>query len=179
MEDSTLSIIVSSAVVSTVVSGLIGGFFAMRARRDEYKYRYFGTVLDKRLLAYEACEKLILGLKLSEPGSDGRLHHFVFGGENGELDFTLLLMPVMQQEIWLSDQLFDVVRDLNRMISSRSPEIEMINFAQDQYREIALLRERIEKAYAKDMLKLHEVASFLKSKKTTLAGFEEFSSPRC
>lgn len=51
----------------------------------------------------------------------------------------------------------------------------MIDFGQANYRAIALLREEIEMLHARDMLDLHNVKKFLKSKQKRV-GFEQFDT---
>lgn len=74
----------------------------------------------------------------------------------------------MSNALWLSDELFDLTREFNVLFYSHSnTEGDLIQFGKKHYKEIAELRTKIERVHLHDMLTLHEVPRFLKSKRPT------------
>ena len=66
------------------------------------------------------------------------------------------------------DELFELTREFNLLLYRHGDsEGGFIEFGKTHYREIADLRTKIEKVHLHDMLTLHEVPRFLKSKKPT------------
>jgi hypothetical protein len=72
----------------------------------------------------------------------------------------------MAKGLWLSDQAFDKIRDLNYLLV-RMPdkESEAIKFGKEHYQTIAGLRDALERILAADMLEMHRVQRFLRRKK--------------
>ena len=66
--------------------------------------------------------------------------------------------------LWLSEELFHATRELNLLIYSQAKDAELIAFGKDNYQTIATLRAKLEQFHARDMLSLHDVPTFLKSK---------------
>jgi hypothetical protein len=72
----------------------------------------------------------------------------------------------MSNALWLSDQLYGLLRELNILIySGTKGNAGLIDFGKTNYVTIAELRTNIERVFARDMLVLHDVPAFLKGKK--------------
>ena len=155
-----------STLVSAVVAALIAGWFSLRTTRNEYVNEYFKIVLSRRVNAYEEIEGLIANIKIAVLDKDQRPYHLLFSKDD-DLDVVyLLLSRVMRHSLWLSDELFQLTRDLNVLIyNGTEVESGLIEFGKSNYRTIAELRTKIEICYSRDMLNLHNVPEFLKSKK--------------
>lgn len=166
--------VLSSSVVSAIIGALIAGSYHLRSKRNEYVNEYFKTVIQRRLAAYEQLERLIISLKTAVIDTDNKPYHLLFSDDEDLLAAYKLLSDAMQHSLWLSDAAFEKVRDLNYKVFrlSRS-ESGAIQFGKENYKEIAKLREELEKVLAIDMLSLHNVENFLKYKKKKQSGFHE------
>ena len=168
MPPDIVAVILSSSVISGVVGALVAGWFNLRSKRSEYENAYFKMVLERRLKAYEQVEHLITQLKVAVLDQDKRPYHLLFSAEDSAENTYKELFSVMSSALWISDDLFDETRKLNVLIYTRSEGTgvsSLIEFGKQHYQELAELRTRIEKLHARDMLTLHEVPTFLKSKK--------------
>ena len=160
-----LAVVLSSSVVSGIVSACIGGWFGIRSRRDEYANAYYKLVIDRRLKAYETVEGLILSLKTAVVDEERKPYHMLFSKDGDLANVYLQLHSTTLASLWLSDELFQATRELNLLIYSQAKDTDLIAFGKTNYRTIAILREKMEHCHARDMLSLHDVPAFLKSKR--------------
>ena len=158
--------VLSSSLLTSIFGGFIGGWFNLRAKQNDYQNEYFKSILARRIAAYEEIEHLIAELKTAVLDNDNRPYHFIFTN-NDESHVYKILLSVTSKPLWISDQIFDDIRKLNLMIVQRSKTISLIEFGKVNYKTIAELRTNMEKILLADMLKLHDVPSFLKNKKPT------------
>lgn len=158
--------VLSSSLIAGVLGALIGGWFTLRGKKNDYANEYYKLVLARRVQAYEQVERLIIMLKTAVLDGDGQPYHIVFSLEESEKEVYSLLFSLMSNALWLSDDLFEFTREFNILFYSHSNnEDDLIQFGKKHYKEIAELRTKIEKVHLQDMLTLHEVPRFLKSKK--------------
>ena len=170
MPPDLLIAVLSSSAVSAVTAALISGWFNLRSKRSEYENAYFKMVLERRIKAYEQVEALIVQIKTAVLDGDGKPYHLLFSDETSKVTTYKALFAVMSSALWLSNELFDETRKLNVLIYSGSEGSDtenLIAFGKKHYREVAELRTRVEKLHARDMLVLHKVPAFLKSKQPT------------
>jgi hypothetical protein len=154
------------SLVSAAVGAGIGGWFALRSKNTDYANAYFRLVLDRRLAAYEEVERLVVQIKVAILDKDGRPYHALFSKDNDHDFVYKLLLGIMSRALWLSDDLFAETRALNVLIYSKTKSgAGLVEFGKENYRRIAELRTKIERLHARDMLALHQVPKFLKSKK--------------
>jgi hypothetical protein len=153
-------VVLSSALISGVVSALIGGWFSLRSKRNEYENAYYKLVLERRLAAYEVVEDLIISIKTAVTDSDRRPYHFLLSNDADEANVYKKIYATNMVSLWLTDKLFDLTRDLNLMVYGKKKDQSFIEFGKRNYKAIAELRTRIERAHAADMLTLHNVTSF-------------------
>jgi len=160
--------ILSSSLISIVAGALIAGWFNLRSKRNEYANEYFKLVLARRLAAYEEVERLITMLKAAVLDDDQRPYHILFSKDDDHAAVYKLLFAVLSKALWLSDDLFGRTRELNVLVySDNVDETGLIEFGKKNYIAIAELRTKTERLYARDMLTLHNVPRFLKSKRPT------------
>ena len=162
--------VLSSSAVSAIVSALVAGHFNLRSKDREYENAFFKMVLERRIKAYEQVEALITKIKIAVLDSDRQPYHLLFSDKETKDTTYAALLSVMASALWLSDELFDETRKLNILIYSGSEGTgaeNLIAFGKKNYRQVAELRTRVERLHARDMLSLHEVPKFLKSKKPT------------
>lgn len=159
--------VLSSSLLAGVIGALIGGWFTLRGKRNDYANDYYKLVLTRRIEAYEQVERLIATVKASVLDKDGRPYHLLFSQDDEKQAVYNLLFSVMSKSLWLSDELFALTRQFNLLVYSHgSAPSGLIEFGKQKYKEVADLRTRIERVHTKDMLYLHEVPRFLKSKKS-------------
>jgi len=163
-----------TVLTSAVVAAIISGAFGLRAKWNEFENDYYKYVVNRRIEAYEQLEKLILGLKTCVVGeNDNRPYHLLFSSEKDE-DWErafALLGNVMSQGLWLSDEVFSKVTELNYLIFHFEKPKSVIEFAKNEYERLATLRATLERLLAIDMIELHNVKRFLRSKDTRDPGF--------
>jgi hypothetical protein len=168
--------ILSSSLLSGICGAFIAGLYNLRAKRNDYVNDYYKTVIKRRIAAYEKLENLIVWLKAAVIDKDNRPYHVLFSRDNDWENAYKLLFDVMSQGLWLSDETFTKIRDLNYLLFSlKTEQGGMIEFGKDNYQVIAELRSELEKLLAVDMLSLHDVKRFLKCKKKKDHGFHYFS----
>lgn len=156
-----------SSLLAAIVGGLIAGLFGLRLKSNDYRNEYFKLVLQRRIEAYAELDKLIIMLKTCVLDNDRRPYHLLFSNDGDSDGVYRLLFVVMSKDLWFSDDLFDKLRDLNLLLFAHNPEKQssLVSFGKEHYRRIAELRTQIERIRARDMLSLHHIARFLKSKK--------------
>ena len=159
--------ILSSSVVSGATAAIVAGWFALRSKRSEYENAYFKQVLDKRISAYAEVEALISEASIATVDADNRTYHAMFiPREKGVQNFYVHLYKAMYGKFWLSSDLYAAVRQLNILAYPAGDNQEvLLNLAKERYEEIAEARTKIEWLHTRDMLTLHRVPQFLKTKK--------------
>ena len=158
--------VLSSSVISGIIGALIGGWFNLRSKHTEYANAYYKMVLERRIGAYEAVERLISQIKIAVVGTDSRPYHRLFSKDDDHAGVYIALMDGMPDALWLTDDLFEATRQLNILVYSRATDTSgLIEFGKTHYREIAELRTKMERLHNRDMITLHDVPGFLRKKK--------------
>lgn len=149
------------------MGGFIAGWFSRQVKRDEYANDYYKIVLSRRLAAYEEVEQLLIMLKATVADLGGQPYHILFSKDDDAEAVYKLLFAVMSNALWVTDDLYDLVRNLNLMVyNSGVGKAGLIEFGKKNYKAIAELRSQIEGAHSRDMLVLHDVPRFLKGKRS-------------
>jgi hypothetical protein len=164
-------IVLSTSAVSAIISAVVSGFYNLRARRDDYVNDYYRTVIKRRIAAYEQLEKLITQLKIAVVDKDNRPYHLMFAvDEHSQPDPHTNLIGVMALGLWLSNEVFAKTRELSILLFSLKAGNEL-EFGKTNHEKISTLRAELERLMARDMLNLHDVEGFLKSKDQPDPGF--------
>jgi hypothetical protein len=164
--DNIWPIVLSSSVISGVLGALISGWLTLRGKRNDYADAYYKMVLERRLEAQNEVEGLITLLKVAvHDDTDGRLYHMLFSKDDDRETVYKLLYDVLSKALWLSDDLFQLTRELNILIFSQTNDVGLIEFGKKHYKQIAELRTKMEILHARDMLSLHRIPEFLRKKK--------------
>lgn len=159
-------VILSSTVVSGLISAIISGWFNLRSKNTEYSNAYYKMILERRLAAYEDVDQLIRCIKAAVVDSDQRPYHFLFSKDDDQIYVYQKISEAMSKSLWLSEDVFDVLREFNVLVAEgATKELGLIEFGKQKYKVIAELRTKLEQICAQDMIKLHDVPNFLKSKK--------------
>jgi len=145
----------------------VAGWFGLRSKRNEYENAYFKMVLDKRIASYTEVENFISGASNASVDDKNRTYHAMFQPrEHGLPEFYVLLHKAMSGKFWLSDDLYAAMRELNLIAYPAGDNQEaLLAIAKDRYKDIAELRTTIERLHSRDMLSLHQVPKFLRSKR--------------
>ena len=107
-------------------------------------------------------------IKIAVVDNDQRPYHLLFSGDNDHATVYKLLLGTMSNALWLTDELFDLTRQLNLLVyNATAPEKGLVEFGKNNYKTVAELRTKLERTLANDMLVLHDIPAFLKAKKPT------------
>ncbi len=169
------AIIAGSAALGALLGVVITGAFNLRSKRNEYFNDYYKLVIQRRVAAYEQVENVINVYKISIV-ADQNPFHLPFNDNERMKDANQQLAFAMGHGLWLSDKAFALLRDLNRILYYLPEEqAAMISFGKVHYRQIADIREKLERTVASDMLTMPNVASFLKQKRlSAISGYTSF-----
>ncbi len=167
--------IITSWLGSGALSALVSGWYGLRSKRNEYVNEYYKTIINRRIAAYEQLENTIVPLKTSiaDSGNDNRLYHQPFSSEKSD-DWNrsvVSLLAVMSQGLWLSDEVFEKLQELNLLLFHSEKPDSVIEFGKANYEKIATLRATLERLLARDMLSLYDVKQFLEGKGKRDPGF--------
>jgi hypothetical protein len=144
---------------------LVGGWFSLRSKQNEYANTYYKLILERRLAAYEEVEQLIAALKIAVVDLDRRPYHQLFSKDHDHAGVYMALGS-MSNSLWLSDDLFQGIRQLNLLVyRDATKELGLVEFGKRNYAAIAGLRTQLEKMHIRDMLNLHDAPAFLKAKR--------------
>jgi hypothetical protein len=165
------------ALLGALAGSMVSGYFTLRAKRSEYLNDFFKIVICKRVEAYEHLEALIQAYKSAVIDTDKQPYHSPFATSNQHMESLLRMGAAINSGLWLTDATFDSLQQIN-YIQFRIPEDEedRIRFGKEHYRELAKLRDTLERQLAADMLDLHRVREFLTAKRKHSRGFHAIDS---
>jgi hypothetical protein len=144
----------------------MGGWFSLRSKNKEYEQHYFRNILERRMAAYEEVGRLIANIKVAVIDVDQRPYHLMFSCDEDQANVYQALLGTMSNTLWLTDDLFDLTRQLNIMVFSGTSNGDgLIEFGKKHYQQIAELRTQLERLHYRDMMNLHDIQLFLKHKK--------------
>lgn len=176
MINSVLSNIVLPLVSGAASAAIVSGLFAVVSKRMEFAHAYYKEIIDRRVETYAELERLIHSIKIAvHDGADGKLYHMLFSKDDDYQGVYRQLHDVMSRSLWLSEAAFQDTRKLNLLLLRYTQSAAgggLIAFGKAHYQQIAILRERLERTFATDMMSLHRVRSFLRHKRPTRK-FEE------
>jgi hypothetical protein len=75
-------------------------------------------ILERRLAAYEEVERLIAAIKVAVIDDDQKPYHLLFSKDSDQLGVYQQLHGTMSNALWLSDELFELTRQLNFLVYS-------------------------------------------------------------
>lgn len=175
----TLVLVVSSSLFSAVVTTVLGGVVSGWLRRIDYADEYYKQVLKRRIEVYELLEAEIGLLKQSCLADDGKAYHLVFAyGKDSFYDLQKGLMVVIAKSLWLSDELQNIVVSISREFLDASfaaqDDESLVNVGKEKYQKIASLRHQMEKRFSHDISALHQIKPFLRRKAKSKNEFSLF-----
>lgn len=164
--------ILSSAGVASVISALAGYIFNVLMQKRKYKDDYYKMVIGKRMDAYVKVEEIYKLLKTNISEDSGKTSFcIIFNDKDFFKIFYKKLYNAIGCSVWLSEDINDDLRHLNDMLllvdkSLKTANTNIRELGKEKcaiFTEIYLL---IGEHYKNDMLNLHNVEGFLKSKNT-------------
>lgn len=165
MIENWITIILSSAFVSAITSGVISYLIEKR----KYSHEYWRITIDKRLEVYERIERVLTYFQTTH----------LIGKNPSHLAFLDLdTFDSLQTELgtlswkrnWISNELYEKIIKLNRLLYECAPSDQKVEakniseFGIKNYSTIADLRDKMEEIMAEDYLKMPKVKRFFKSK---------------
>lgn len=167
------SIIISSSVIATFLSIA----FNFIIQNLNYKREYFKKIIDKRIEAQDFIINIINELKVMTHLDNGKICNIIFfSGEIRYNNFIVTLALTKNQSFWLSDELNDILLELNIFL------LEEISYKIDKYidsekdAQLILLgtkncdkirdyRIKIEEQLLENFSNMEQINTFLKSKR--------------
>lgn len=160
-----ITIILSSAVVSAITSGIIT--FIIEKRK--YSQEYWKITIGKRLETYKEIEKVLTYFQTSH-FVENKLCHLAFLNSDTFNSIQTGLGAVSWKRNWISSKLYEKIIELNRLLyefdlSDQNDKTDNVSkFGVENYSKIADIRDKMIKIMAKDYLDMPKVESFFKSK---------------
>lgn len=162
--------ILSSAGIASIISAIVGYAFNVLMQKRRYKDDYYKMVIAKRMDAYSKTEQVCKLLKTHTYDNETEgTYCIAFGSMDALLTLCKMMHNALSDNIWLSDSIHAEMQKLNNVIvgvedGCRTKGFNVKQIGIELYADIDKVRINIENQYAKDMLTLHDVEGFLKSK---------------
>jgi hypothetical protein len=157
-----ISILLSSAIIAAIVSGITTYLIEKR----KFNQEYWKITIEKRLETYEQIEKVLAYFQSSHL-SDDQPCHLAFLNKDSFNDIQANLALLSWKRNWISTEIFNKLVELNRLFfecNSAKADEGINNFGVKNYKKIGLLRDNILEYMKRDYLKMPKVRSFFKSK---------------
>jgi hypothetical protein len=155
-------IILSSALISAIVSGLTSFII----ERRKFSQEYWKIAIEKRLDVYEQIEQVLIFFQTTNLIKE-RPCHLAFLSVESFSDIQTKLAMLTWKRNWISTNVFNKIIELNRLFyecNSLETDQDVNNFGVKHYNEIAIIRDNILKLTTKDYLQMPDVKRFFKSK---------------
>jgi hypothetical protein len=152
------------AFAGASIGGAIVAVSNWLLKKFEYRQGYYRLVIQKRLVAYEKFEALIVALKTAVMDKDQKPYHLLFASENDWPSAYKILNDIASEALWLSAEAFDASKGLDYLMFRHDRKGSMVDFGKTHYQEIAKFRENMERVLVSDILTLHDVKGFLRRK---------------
>lgn len=169
--------IITIAVSSSVLAAILTSVFNLIIQNRNYKRDYYKKIIEKRIDAQEQIIKLSTELKIMVHLDNGKLCNSVFtNGESHFDEFIILLASTVNQSFWLSEQLGEILLNLNISLLEeirykiqsknkveRDNEIELLGIKNlEKFRGY---RKQLERQILIDFADMDKVRSFINSKR--------------
>jgi hypothetical protein len=170
----SISNILTIALSSSVVASSVTFIFNRYLHRDTYKKEYYKRLIDKRMDAYSAVEKLSNSIKPKVMTDRGIIPLIMAGGHDEFAIFLISIIPVQHKSMWLSDEIGKLISELNvfliNEIDNKIDENQDVQVQLNELGRIHLNRFRkfvndIETQMFKDLTSLHNIPEFIQKSK--------------
>lgn len=173
MDTTLITAIISSSVFSAALTSI----FNIRIQNLNYKRDYYKIIIQRRV---EAQEKLIIlsnEMKIMVHLDNGELCNRICAtGENYFSNFMLLVAASVSQSFWLSEELNDILVNLNIFllqeidykignspVSDKNKQLEILGVK--NHEKIREFRKQIDKQLLYDFSEMDNVRRFIKSRR--------------
>ncbi len=159
---------ITTLLSGAVLGAFVTGAFTIFSKYMEYKNSYLKMIVEKRVIAYEKLDVVIQNLKIAVVDNDAKPYHQILTDKKSFFDFLQLIHNTMAQEFWMSDNTKSLLLKLHQKLISyifkNEQGIEFINIGKDNYKQIGIQRDELEKSILKDFPNIYKVKSFFKAK---------------
>ncbi|MBU2975076.1 hypothetical protein [Zobellia sp. B3R18] len=165
MIENLITIILSSAVVSAITSGIITYLLEKR----KYNQDFWKIAIEKRLQTYEEIEEILTYFQTTHL-VDKNPCHLVFSNVELFNKLQVHLGIISRKRNWISTKLYGKIVELNRLlcgadfIEENFELTDLTEFGIDNYLKIADIRDGMLRIIPRDYLDMPKVESFFKSK---------------
>lgn len=153
-------IILSSALVTSILSSVATWLIGNQALNKSFKNDYYKLVINKRMEAYQHIDDQLKAMKITTLDDDAKAFHSMFYGDKKTIyanQHNLFLARA--NGIWLSNDMENALSELNQLLFKINYDItddidNNVALAKNYYTQVADTREKVEKQLRKDMLVL-------------------------
>ncbi len=153
--------IIIPAAVGAVLTWLVTSI----QQAKTFKNEYYKILIQKRIESYEDADAFLDRFRLALQDNKGRVYHSCFEGPEWYSNLIVATVGLIQKKMWLSDELQEQFRILNRWLHENVDSDDPLSFGIDNYEQLALWREKCERIYVNDLKTLYDIESFLNNKK--------------
>lgn len=144
-------------------------FLVSRSQKKlEFEYSYREYILEKRKVTYDNIEQIMHGLLSSYIHSDGSGYHSFFRGQEEFVAFNAAVVDTLKHSIWMSDDMFIKMGQLNQQLIRISKEIPPDGFHAKNgalhFHELNVIALDIKQLYFKDIKTLDDIVAYKKKK---------------
>jgi hypothetical protein len=160
-------------LTSSVLAAGLTSFVNWWIQRNNYRNEYYKKIIEKRMAVYDSVNQVLSRLQIISISKGGKKSHGAFNQLDQYSDFMVRLAYASLEGLWLSSDFATLLTDFNAFLYSKfnlvsvadDINIEAIReIAEENYQEIAILKEGLRDQILKDLTTLHYVGDFLKTK---------------
>ena len=164
--------ILSSAGIASIISAISGYISTKRLQKEAFINDYYAMVINKRMEAYaivnSVTNMLIVTTYRENSNGDTVLCSDFLINDNLKKERFDTIIKGVNNSIWLYKPVVDCLVDLNRFLYVKCATIDRMpdeaDYAAQNRTEIIEYAHKLETLVAEDLLTLHDVEGFLKSK---------------
>jgi len=162
--------ILISILSGSLTAALVSGIFSIYAQKNNYKNDYYKYVIKKRIEAYEYIENFIVTIKgAAYDDTDNKSYHMIFTQDyDWFVERQSKLWLAITFGTWIENDTLSALTELTRMFVGIKPTDNLVDFGKVKYKEIAILRDKIENLSKRDILSLYDIKAFRKKKSETI-----------
>jgi hypothetical protein len=161
--------IATTILLPAAVSFIVSIINNKRQKDLEFRYDYRKYILEKRKEVYNSVEKIINELMLISCEENGKETHAIFDikNENPFQLFNNKLIPIVNKAIWLSDDMFKKVEELNMLVLNMEFELprpftnnDVEKIASKNFDRIKEIAESMATIFFEDICSLDDISKF-------------------
>lgn len=157
--------------VGVLVSAFVAYITSVVVQRNNFKFDYYKTVLNKRIEAYQYIDTQLMQLRTMAINEDNKPYHIIFDG-NGKsfFEFQDKLSQAAVRSIWFSEDMVKAASKMSGLFLEISDHISgdannNILIGKQYFDKIKKAQREVSKILVKDTGNLHDIKCFLKAKR--------------